>query len=235
MAVIYLVRHGQASFGKSNYDELSDIGREQARLLGQTWKGRGVRPDLLRSGTLVRHRQTLDGIVAGLGADRAGAGQARVEDARWNELDAHAILRVYQPRYANQAVFKAEMLATLQPRKAFGEVYDAALQAWIDAGSDERYAEPWSAFRARVVSALTDMATALNGGQSAVVVTSGGPVAAVGQALLGVPDSGVSALNRVIVNAGVTKVIVGRSGLHLSTWNDHGHFEHRMNRLVTYR
>ncbi len=235
MAAIYLVRHGQASFGKSNYDELSDIGREQSRLLGQTWRGRGIRPELLRSGTLVRHQQTLDGIIAGLDAGPAGGRLPPTKDSRWNELDAHTILRVYQPRYANTAVFRAEMLASMQPRKAFGEVYDAALQAWIDAGTDARYAEPWSTFRGRVVAALDDVATALRAGQAAVVVTSGGPLAAVGQALLGVPDSGVSALNRVIVNAGVTKVIVGRGGLHLSTWNDHGHFEHRMNRLVTYR
>jgi broad specificity phosphatase PhoE len=234
MGVIYLVRHGQASFGKSNYDELSDIGREQSRLLGQTWKARGIRPDILVSGSLVRHRQTLDGIVAGMDVPK-GPISPRSEDAAWNELDAYEILRIYQPRWANQAVFKAEMLASLRPRKTFGDAYDAALQRWVDAGDDASYSQSWQAFQNRVLGGLHRVANALKSGESAVVATSGGPIAAVGQSLFGVPPAGVARLNQVIVNAGVTKVILGSSGLHLSTWNDHGHFEHRMNRLVTYR
>jgi len=35
MSSIYLVRHGQASFGSANYDELSDRGRRQSRILGE--------------------------------------------------------------------------------------------------------------------------------------------------------------------------------------------------------
>lgn len=35
MSVIYLVRHGQASFGSDDYDRLSTIGREQAQALGE--------------------------------------------------------------------------------------------------------------------------------------------------------------------------------------------------------
>ncbi len=38
MTTIYLIRHGQASFGKSNYDELSENGEAQATLLGQYFK-----------------------------------------------------------------------------------------------------------------------------------------------------------------------------------------------------
>ena len=34
MITILLARHGQASFGKKNYDELSELGITQARMLG---------------------------------------------------------------------------------------------------------------------------------------------------------------------------------------------------------
>ena len=30
MSVIYLIRHGQASFGQQNYDQLSEVGHQQA-------------------------------------------------------------------------------------------------------------------------------------------------------------------------------------------------------------
>ena len=35
MTDIYLVRHGQASFGEKDYDNLSKLGLEQSYLLGQ--------------------------------------------------------------------------------------------------------------------------------------------------------------------------------------------------------
>lgn len=33
MATIYLIRHGQASFGAENYDKLSPLGERQASIL----------------------------------------------------------------------------------------------------------------------------------------------------------------------------------------------------------
>ena len=38
MTSIYLVRHGQASFGKKDYDNLSGIGEKQSFLLGEHFK-----------------------------------------------------------------------------------------------------------------------------------------------------------------------------------------------------
>jgi hypothetical protein len=43
-----------------------------------------------------------------------------------------------------------------------------------------------------------------------------------------------AALNRVSVNTGVTKVIAGKRGLSLSTYNEHTHLE-REPELLSYR
>ncbi|MFP2905716.1 histidine phosphatase family protein [Pyxidicoccus sp. 3LFB2] len=40
MGVVYLVRHGQASFGAADYDQLSETGLAQARVLGETLRPR---------------------------------------------------------------------------------------------------------------------------------------------------------------------------------------------------
>lgn len=64
---LWLVRHGQASFGKSDYDNLSEAGHEQAYLLGKDFARRGITPSLLVSGSMKRHRQTLAEIAAGAG------------------------------------------------------------------------------------------------------------------------------------------------------------------------
>ncbi|MGK0529545.1 MAG: broad specificity phosphatase PhoE, partial [Alteromonadales bacterium] len=50
MTDIYLVRHGQASFGKANYDKLSELGGQQAIWLGDYFKHRNVEFDAVFSG-----------------------------------------------------------------------------------------------------------------------------------------------------------------------------------------
>ena len=50
MSSILLVRHGQASFGAADYDNLSDVGHEQSRVLGAALAARGVSPDVVVAG-----------------------------------------------------------------------------------------------------------------------------------------------------------------------------------------
>ena len=60
MGAIYLVRHGQASFGAAEYDALSPLGVEQAGILGAALKQRGLSFDRIVSGPMRRHRQTAE-------------------------------------------------------------------------------------------------------------------------------------------------------------------------------
>jgi hypothetical protein len=68
-----------------------------------------------------------------------------------------------------------------------------------------------------------------------LVFTSGGVLAAVCVSLLALPESSFITFNRVTVNTGVTKVIHGRRGSTLVSFNDHGHLERADRSLVTYR
>ncbi|NBT74061.1 MAG: histidine phosphatase family protein, partial [Betaproteobacteria bacterium] len=65
MGTLYLVRHGQASFGAQNYDQLSERGRQQSVQLGNYWRQRGLTFDAILTGTLQRHLQTWQGIAEG--------------------------------------------------------------------------------------------------------------------------------------------------------------------------
>ena len=58
MATIYLIRHGQASFGTDNYDRLSDLGSRQAEVLGEYFRDHGIAFDAVYSGDLQRQRET---------------------------------------------------------------------------------------------------------------------------------------------------------------------------------
>jgi len=57
MAELYLVRHGQASFGADNYDQLSLLGKQQGQLLGEYFAERKIVFDHVLVGTMNRPRQ----------------------------------------------------------------------------------------------------------------------------------------------------------------------------------
>ncbi|HEY0825877.1 MAG TPA: phosphoglycerate mutase family protein, partial [Ramlibacter sp.] len=87
MGTLYLVRHGQASFGADDYDQLSDLGRRQSLRLGEYFAQKGVRFDGLIAGTLRRHKQTMAAILEGM--NHAG------EHLDWdglNEYDSAAVI-----------------------------------------------------------------------------------------------------------------------------------------------
>ena len=60
-------------------------------------------------------------------------------------------------------------------------------------------------------------------GQTGIVFTSGGVIAACVAAVLEVPDGAFVPLNRSAINTGVTKILAGRSGLTLLSYNSHDH------------
>lgn len=202
MALIYLIRHGQASFGADDYDVLSATGHLQGKVVGDELRRRGVTPTQVWSGTLRRQRETA--VAAGF-SDVA-------EDARWNEYDHLSLIRDSVPT---------------SPRE-FQVALDAALRSWVGGSG-------WLAFRSAVDSALDSLLAGLGSGESAVVFTSGGVIAAAVVRLLGLPPEGFLAVNRVTVNAAFTKVVSGRSGTSLVSFNDHAHFEGSLRELLTYR
>ena len=214
MPTLLLVRHAQGSFGGADYDVLSERGHEQAHALAAELDRRGVRLDRLVSGSLARQRDTAAAITA-------AQELAPVIDARWDEYDSGTVVA----RHAASA-------AAPETTREFQAVLDAALLAWLAGGAGEG---SWPAFRDRVAAALGELVESLGPGQTALVCTSGGPLAAVCVALLGLPDQALVPFNRVLVNAGLTKVVSGRSGATLVSFNEHGYLEGTGSALVTYR
>lgn len=213
MGAIYFVRHGQASFGAADYDKLSELGAEQSRVVGTELRRRELRFSYVQSGTMLRQRDTA-----------LAAGYQPAEDARWNEYDFTDVLR-FAPSLPEQV-----------DQRSFQVAMDVALEAWVAAAaSDSESVESWAAFSARVNAALDDLVGALGKGENALVFTSGGVIGAVAARLIGDQAGRFMALNRIACNAGITKVISGRSGLTLVSFSEHGHFEGRQRHLMTFR
>lgn len=232
MARLLLVRHGQASFGAEDYDALSPLGHEQALVLGRSLAARGIKPALVIRGTMRRHEETLSGIRTGLDSS-----VPLVADAGWNEFDFQHVVQVHRPAYRDHSAMMADLALADRPDRAFQQVFDAATLRWSTGGHDAEYAESFTDFRSRVATALSNVSALLAQHRDILVVSSGGPIAmAAGLITAGqhFPAALWSSFNRVTVNTGVTKVLSGRSGLSLSTFNEHTHVESD-SRLLTYR
>lgn len=231
MGAIYLVRHGQASFGAADYDALSPLGVEQAGILGAALKQRGLRVDTVISGPMRRHRQTAEACLAGLGVSTHWD-----EHPGWKEYDHDEMIACYDERLVDPTQRHRYFADAPDPRRAFQIMFEQATERWASGDHDSDYTESFAGFNARVATALRELVQQLGASRTALVFTSGGPVASVTADLMRVPMRDAALLNRIIANASVTKVIYSDRGLYLSSFNEHGHFEgERQKQLITYR
>lgn len=234
MAVVWLVRHAQASFGEDDYDVLSPVGERQAGVLGRRLASL-ARVDRLVHGGLRRQAHTAELCLDAVTRARADGRPVEVEDARWDEYDHRELLAASLATEADQQAFAAELAEAPDRRRAFQARFEEAVTRWVEGADDGDYAEPYPAFRARVRAALDALVADLVRSETAVVVTSGGVIGAVVADHLGLDAAGWAALNRVIVNTSVTKLVAGRRGVTLVTVNDHAHLETEPRELLTYR
>ncbi len=219
MAVIYLLRHGQASFGADDYDVLSERGQRQADVLGAELAGRDLPVGPVISGRLCRQRHTAQRALAAAGIAREAAA-----DPRWDEYDHTEVL-------SNHGAAEPAPDGAL----ALSGRLEQALHGWVGAGARSGCAETWPSFAERACSALADTADSLGKGTAALVFTSGGVISALCTRLLGAGEHAFLAFSRVVVNGGITKLVCGRRGTNLVSFNDHTHLERADPALVTYR
>jgi broad specificity phosphatase PhoE len=229
MAVLYLIRHGQASFGLKDYDKLSDLGEAQSRVLGESLRDRVPDVDLVVTGAMQRHKET-----AAIAMEAMGCTLTPRVDERWNEYDHQEVIVKHKPAYKSRTVMAADLGRQRDTRRAFQLMFDDALARWTGGENDDDYAEPWAAFVDRANAGVDAVREESVDAKNVLVFTSGGPISAVVARLLGLGVEGWLGLNRVMVNAGETKIVSGRSGTSVVSYNNHAHFESSRD-LLTYR
>lgn len=237
MGQIYLVRHGQASFGAADYDRLSPHGVEQSRLLGAWLAACRQRFGAVVTGGLRRHRQTAEACLAAL-AEAPPAAQWR-DDPGFAEYDHVEVLAKHAPQLRDPIAAKDALETDANPRKAFQKMFAQAMARWMGGEHDADYRESWPAFRARCVDALRRAVAQAGAAPSIIVFTSGGPIAAICQELLGFPDRRAAEVNFSLVNSSVTKLLYSSSQpdrVSLSYLNNFAHLEQTgQAQAVTYR
>ena len=223
MAELYLVRHGQASFGADNYDELSPSGCTQSSWLGEYFAQANLRFDRVVIGTMQRHRQTADAILAAMG----GPPIELAQDAGLNEYDFEALFAAVGDEGLPSA------LSATSSKKDFYKGLRHVLQLWADDRLPGAVPETWQQFQTRVQRARSDIQRA--GGKRVLVVSSGGPIAVTAQQVLQAPAASAIALNLQIRNSSVCQYVFNDDAMSLVSFNSVPHLEHAERReFVTY-
>ena len=211
MGTLYLVRHGQASFGAQDYDQLSELGQRQCHALGVYLADRGLRFEAVLRGTLKRHEQSLAALISGFGELPSAL--------LWpglNEYDSEALIR---------AVHSGPLAKPDSPEvyRAHFRLLREGLKRWMAGEVAPQGMPTYPQFVAGVNGALDHVRTQCVG--NVLLVSSGGPIAtAVGQVLGTSPQTTIE-LNLRIRNSALTEFAFTPKRHMLSTFNHLPHLD----------
>jgi broad specificity phosphatase PhoE len=230
MGMIYVVRHAQAAFGTDDYDRLTQTGVEQARLLGAHFERRRIRFDAVYTGTLRRHIETAQGIVE----QRVNAGAASTSRRfpGLDEYDPEALVLAFKGELA--APDPAAALRDPHSMREHFRVLKEALIAWTEDRIQPVGMPAWQAFQDGAVAALIEAREQFPDG-NVLVVSSGGPIAAIVAATLKAPAHTAVELNLRMRNSSLTEFASTARRHALVSFNALPHLEtHPDPGLITY-
>jgi len=230
MSELFLIRHGQASFGADNYDQLSELGYQQSRLLGAYFAERSIIFDAQVAGAMQRHHQTLDGINEGMGGNVT---KPYLSHVGFNEYDFKAMMRSYSKRYPSDTLVK-QVSDTPGDKKVYYRLLRQVLTLWSEDGLDD-VPETWPQFCQRVQDArrvVQDMAKTY---RRILVASSGGAISLfVGTVLNLVPEK-IIELNLQMRNTGISHFYFNPEKISLTSFNGIAHLDQpTSSQLITY-
>ena len=212
MAELYLVRHAQAAFGTDDYDRLTELGHRQAQWLGEYFAQRGMAFDRVLTGTLRRHRETLQGI----GETCAGV-PATAVDPGLDEYRTETLVAAYA-RTTGVAYTPGH-----SDRRGHFRLLREVLYAWADGTLIAEDHLPFGEFVARAMAALGR--ARCPGAARVLVVSSGGPISALLGTVLGVAPRRMIDLNLQVRNSGISELRFNERAIHCVSFNSVPHLE----------
>jgi len=212
MGTLYLVRHGQASFGAQDYDQLSDLGHRQCVRLGEYFRDRGRRFEAVLTGTLKRHAQSLAAIAEGMHRTPEPLVLPGLD-----EYDSQAVIATVHPQPLGWP-------DTPELYRHHFRLLRQGLSRWMAGSAAPAGMASYPDFVAGVNGALDHVRREHDG--EVLIVSSGGPIStAVGQ-ILGTSAETTIELNLRIRNSSVTEFAFTPKRHMLVTYNTLPHLDH---------
>ena len=231
MSHLTLVRHGQASFFADDYDRLSELGEQQARLLGDYWVRQGIQFDEVYAGPRVRQQKSAE--LVGDAYRRAGL--PFPEMTVLNELDEYDLIGLsgqVVPQLASIDPKFAKLIKDYQEAgdesgrlRTFQRMFEILLKHWQLNELKDLEVEGWSKFQRRVRGFLTELQSRTGRSRRIAAFSSGGFIGTAAQVALGAPDSTALELNWRVRNSSLTEFVFTETRLTLDSFNSVSHLD----------
>jgi broad specificity phosphatase PhoE len=219
MTDIYLIRHGQASFGTADYDRLSDLGHRQAALLGGYFRRAAIDFDAVFAGPLRRHAETAHSAMAGRRSLKPLQIIAELE-----EIDTETIVSTRIAALLDAEPELAEAYARRHSDvRAFRRIVSRAMHESL--GADSPAGNPMAQFTARVRRGIRTVAAKGEGCRKVAVFTSGGTIAVTLQEVLNLAPAVAVDIGWQIYNTSVSVFCFDDGRLSLATFNATAHLD----------
>lgn len=233
MTQLILIRHGQASFGQQNYDKLSELGRRQARIAGQTLCDQGLALDAMISGDMARQI-----VTAEQAASQMPSAPELLIQPEFNEYSAESLFAAYLPAVLVENPELAAQHKTLfQDPRLFQSALAGVTRKWL---ANEPHTinslETWPQFCTRVRNGLAAIHKNYDRNARIGVFTSGGPIAVSVGSALDVSDDTIIQINWGVYNASLHEFQSNKTGWRLTGFNNTTHLRSESDaELVTLR
>ena len=237
MGSIYLIRHGQASFGAEDYDVLSSLGHRQSMVLGDYLAQLDIRFDRCVSGAMKRQQDTARTTLQRI-ADLNDQGLPPIEiDPAFNEFPADAVIQAHMPELLQVEPNALHIFSNAAAhRREFQRLFSYVIQRWVSGEHEKKDLESWQEFVERVRQGLERLLNEAGRKDRIAIFTSGGTITALLQLAIGVPPIKAFEMNWQIVNTSLSQLKFREHEIALASFNSHVHLELMKNpELITYR
>jgi len=236
MSELYMIRHGQASFGEKNYDRLSPMGVVQAEIVARHWVGIGRKIDAIYVGTMQRQIDTAGALISAYKDTQIPVPEI-ISDSAFDEYDSASVFQAQLPRMIDENPSISKKLADIYTdKRTFQLLFEEAMNRWISGTWDMPGVVTWRGFNDRVVKGVRQIMQTQGAKKRLAIFTSGGPISVVVQEALNLTDKSAMALSWQIMNASITRFKYNTRGLAMAGFNDITHLElENDDNLLTYR
>jgi broad specificity phosphatase PhoE len=236
VSMIYLIRHGQASFGHDNYDKLSPLGIRQAKILAAHLFDTLFQPDAMYSGNMARQTATADEVISRYRINGKGLPELEIMDG-FNEYDTAAIVTAMFPSMVKEdPSLNDDIPRMYSSRLSFKRIFEGAMLRWVTGEFDAPGVESWVGLKERISGALRAIMQRHGSGKTIAVFTSGGAIAASLSHVLKIPGDYAMRLNWQIINTSISRYMYNEERITLAGFNSVSHLELEHDpSLITYR
>ena len=236
MSDIYLIRHGQASFGEDNYDKLSPTGVRQAEILARHLAKAGKLFDAVYCGEMERQQKTAHEVIRYF-SDSKLAIPRPIVSAAFNEYDSFSVWQALIPEMVEEIPALSQELEKLPgDQKRFQKIFSDLMIRWTKGNYKASNITRWNEFVENVNHGIDQIRTRHGAKKRLAVFTSGGPISVTIQSALNLSSRKTLEISWQLLNASITRIKYNSRGIMLAGFNDVTHLElERDEKLLTYR